>query len=174
MVTDSLTPRRLSMIRTRIRKSSKNDLVAVQVDGQEAEQGVAAGGDGDGDGQHVVDQQRTARDHAGIRAQGVGGHDVAAAAVGKLFDDMGIGVGDDKNGQGGGQGQEDGQVGMLAQGAEGFLRAVGRGGEAVGAQADPGQQRHQGELVENGRVLDVARRPDHCLANFFQKRRLFV
>ncbi len=53
-----------------------------------------------------------------------------------------------------GQAQQDGQVGVLPQGAEGFLRAVGRGGKAVGSQAHPGQDRDQGHLVKEMRVLD--------------------
>ena len=103
----------------------EEDLVRLPGDGQEAEQGVSAGDDGDGDGQHVVDQQGVPGDDPDPRPERVGGDDVAAAAVGEALDDARIGVGNDEDGQRRGQGQEDGQVGVLAQGAEGLLRAVG-------------------------------------------------
>ena len=127
---------------------------------EEAEDGVTAGDDGDGDRQHVVDEQGRSGDDAGLLAQGVGGDDVAAASGREILDDARVGVGDDEDRQGRGQGQEDGQVGVLAQDLESLFRAVGGGREAVGAEADPGQDRDQGELVEEGRILDVAGLPD--------------
>ena len=53
---------------------------------------VGAGGDRDGDGQDVVDEQRAAGDHAGAVAEQLGGHHVAAAAVGKVLDDAAVGA----------------------------------------------------------------------------------
>ena len=66
---------------------------------QEAEDGVAAGGDRDGDGQDVVDQQRPAGDDAGQRPEQLGGHDVAAAAVRELLDDAAVRGRDDEHGE---------------------------------------------------------------------------
>ncbi len=102
-------------------------LVMVVALGDVAEDGVAAGGDGDGDGQHIVHQQGAAGDHPGLFPQHVGGHDVAAAAVGEVLDDARVGIGDDEDGQRRGQAEKDRQVGVLAQGPEGLFRAVGRG-----------------------------------------------
>ena len=156
MVTDSLMPRRLMTTRKRMARISKGILNGWAGGREEAEDGVAAGDDGDGDRQHVVDEQGAAGEDAGLLAQGVRGDDVAAAARGEVLDDARVGVGDDEDGQGGGQGQDQGQVGVLAQDLEGLLGTVGGRGQAVGAEPDPGQDGDQGDLVEERRVLDVA------------------
>ena len=107
-VMDSLTPRTLRMIRTMVRMQATGDLVMVQGLGEVAEQGVAAGGDRDGDGHDVIHQQGAAGYDPRLLAEDVGGDDVAAASVGKVLDDAGVGVGDDENGQRGGQCQRPG------------------------------------------------------------------
>ncbi len=74
-------------------------LVVVEAHREETEKGVRAGDEGDRDGQHIVDEKRAARYDAGLLADGMGGHDVAAAPVGEVLDDTGVGVGDDKDGE---------------------------------------------------------------------------
>ena len=122
--TDSFTPR--------VQHDEKDDqeddeayLVVVEAHGEKAEEGVGAGDEGDRDGQHIVDEERAARHDAGPLADGMGSHDVAAAAVGKVLDDAGVSVGDDQDGEGRGEGQEDREVGVGPEGAEGLLRPVG-------------------------------------------------
>ena len=48
------------------------------------------------------------------------------------------------------------RIGVLAQRPERLLRAVGRRGQPVGAQSDPGQERHQREPVKEPPVVEVA------------------
>ena len=156
-ITDSRTPRMLSTVRPPSRTTSVDQLRAVPAQRQEAEEGVAGRGDRDGDGQHVVDQQRAAGDDADVLAQQLGRHDVAAAAVGELLDDAPVGRGDDEDGAGRHHGQRQQQVGVLAEGAEGLVGAVGGRREAVGAQADPGEERHQRQAVEERAVGEAAR-----------------
>src|SRR5690242_13105543 len=48
-------------------------LVMVESFGNITEDGIAAGGDGDGDGHHVVHQQGAPRDYPGLFAQHMGG-----------------------------------------------------------------------------------------------------
>ncbi len=159
-VTDSLTPAQVEDDEQDDGQDLERDLERLPAGGKEAEQGIAAGDDRDRNRQHVVDQKGGAGDDAGFLAQGMGGDDVAAAARGKVLDDPGVGRGDDKDGEGRGQGQEDGQVGVAAESLESLLGTVGRGRRAVRAQADPGQERDQGQLVEEGRVLDVPGRAE--------------
>ena len=54
------------------------------------------------------------------------------------------------------RGERDGEVGVLAKVLERLLGTVGRRGEPVGAEADPGQERDQRDLVEDARVVNVA------------------
>ena len=60
---------------------------------------------------HVVDQQRAARDDADARPQQLRGDQVAAAAAGKLFDDVAVAGRDDEHGEDRHQRQEDRQEG---------------------------------------------------------------
>ena len=57
------------------------------------EHGIHAGGDGYGDSQHIVHQQGTSGDNPRLFPQHVAGHDISAAAMGKMLDDAGVGVG---------------------------------------------------------------------------------
>jgi len=51
-----------------------------------------AGGNGDGDSQHIVHQKGAAGDDAGLFTQHMGGDDIPAAAMRKMLDDPGIRV----------------------------------------------------------------------------------
>ena len=116
--------------------------------GQETEDRVRAAGHGQGDGEHVVDKQGTARDHAHLGRKQRAGHDVAAAPGGEQFDDLGIGGTDDENGQGRAQGHEHGQEGVLAQGQVGLGRTVAGRGQPVRAQAHPGEKGNERQFVK--------------------------
>ncbi len=162
--TDSFTPRRLRTTSTTMAATSSGSFQPRNATGSEAEDGVAAAGDGDRDGEDVVDQQRRPGDHADRRAEQLGGHHVAAAAEGEALDDLGVGDRDDEDGDRGGEPQRHRQVGVPAERAEGLVRAVGRGGEPVGAQPDPGQHGDERDAVVGAGVLDVARRAEDQVA----------
>src|SRR5207302_10987226 len=65
--------------------------------------------------------------------------------------------GDDENGERRGGGQEDGEVGVLAEVLERFLRTVRGGRQPVGAEPDPGEEGRQRDVAEQMRVLQVLR-----------------
>ena len=91
-----------------------------------AEQGIDAGGDGYRDGQHVVDQQRAAGYHPRVFPKHVRRHDVPPAAVREVFDDAGVGIGDDEHGEGREGAEREGEVGVTPQRAVRLLGTVGR------------------------------------------------
>jgi hypothetical protein len=124
----------------------------------EAEERVASRRDRHRDGQHVVDDQRAARDDAGPLAQQLGRDHVAAAAMRELLDNAAVRGGDDHNRQRHRHGNAERQVRVRAERLERLLRTVGRRREAVRAQAHPGQERDQRERVEDALFLYVARR----------------
>ena len=53
---------------------------------------------------------------------------------------------------------------MMAEREEGLLGAVARRAEAVGAEADPRQERDQREAMEDFGIANVARRSDQNVA----------
>ena len=63
-MTDSRTPRMFRVVSSRMSPNLDRELSAVPRRRQKAEERVSRRGDRDGDGQHVVDQQRRARDDA--------------------------------------------------------------------------------------------------------------
>ena len=69
-----------------------------------------------------------------------------------------------------GEGEKDGEVGVGAEGPERLFRAVGRGREAVSAEADPGEEGDEAQLVEERGVPYVFRPADDGSARFFQQR----
>ncbi len=91
---------------------------------EEAESGVGGCGDGDRDGEDVVDEQRRARDDAETRAEELRRHDVPAAAEREVLDDARIGVGDDEDGEGDRERHPDRQELILPECAEGLLGPV--------------------------------------------------
>ena len=74
-----------------------------------------------------------------------------------MLDHAAVGGRDDQDGEGRRRRQEDGEVGVLAEVLERFFRAVGRGGETVRAQADPGKEGHQRDVPEEVGILQVLR-----------------
>ena len=158
-MTDSFTPRALSTTRRTIRKSDEAYLVVMKAHGQEAEECVGAGDEGDRDGEHIVDQEGAARDDARPLADRMGGHDVAAASVGEMLDDPRVGVRDDKDGERRGEGKKDGEVGVGPEGPERLFGAVGRGREAVRPEADPGQDGDEAQLVEERGIAYISGAP---------------
>jgi len=72
-----------------------------------------------------------------------------------------VGGGDEEDGARRGRRQDEGQKSVVSQGAEGLFRTVGGGGQSVGAQAHPGQERDQGDAVKDRFVLDVVRRAEN-------------
>src|SRR5205085_5410175 len=120
-----------------------------------AEDGLAAGRDRGSAGQDVIDQQRRAAHHAGARSDQARGDDVSAAAEREMLDDLRVGGGDDEDGDPGREREEDGEVLVLAEVLEGLFRTVRAGGQAVRAEADPGEKGRQRERVKELRILDV-------------------
>ena len=119
-----------------VRETKGAEIAACQT-----KQRVAGRRDRGGDGQHIIDQQRAARYDADSAAKQLRGHQIAAAAAGKFFDDMAIARRDDEDRQNRGQRQEDGQIMMghavLDEVLEGFGRAVARRRQPVGPQTRP-------------------------------------
>ena len=74
-----------------------------------------------------------------------------------MLDDAAVGGRDDEDRERGRGSKEDGEIGVLAQVLECFFGAVCRRGEAVRAQADPGQKSDQRDVPEQVRVLQVLR-----------------
>ena len=93
---------------------------------QEAEHRIHAGGDGNRDGEHVVDDERRARHDPRGPAEQSRGHDVATATEREVLDDPAVGVGDDEDGERDGARHRDGEVPVRAERLEGFLGPVRR------------------------------------------------
>ena len=123
--------------------------------GQDAEQRIAAGRDRDGDGQNVVDEQRRAAHHSEPRSEKAACDHVPAAAEREVLDDAAVRGRDDQHREGRRHGQEDGEISVLAQVLERLLWAVRRGGEAVRAETDPGEECRQRDVAEQLWVLEV-------------------
>src|SRR5262249_41585225 len=71
--------------------------------------------------------------------------------------DLAVRGGDDEDRERGQKRKKNREILVLAEVLEGLFRAVRRGGEAVGAEADPGEEGRQRQRVEEVRVLDVLR-----------------
>ena len=123
--------------------------------GQNAEQRIPAARYAQSDGQDVIADERAARDHAHGGREELAGHQIAAAAGGKQFDDLRVAGADDDDGQHRGQRHEQAQVGVAFQRQKRLLRAVAGGRQAVRSQADPRQQGHERHVVENILVREV-------------------
>ena len=93
--------------------------------GKETEDGIPAGSKGNGDGQDIVHKQCRPGNDACLTADGMGGDHVPAAAVGKLFNDAGIGIGNNEHCERCSNSNKDGQVGMGSQSLESFFRPIG-------------------------------------------------
>ena len=154
------TPRRFRKMRKMRTRTCVVELPVRDRRGKEAEDRVATGRHRDRDRQDVVDDERASGDDAESGAEQLGGDEVAAAAARKMFDDARVGEGDDEDRRRGHQGQENREVGVRPEGPEGFLGAVGRGGEAVRAEPDPGQKRDEGDVVEDPGIQRIPRLPD--------------
>ena len=111
-MTDSRTPRMLRVVRRTMKPNSTGSFQLAASRRQEAEERVARGGDRDGDGEDVVDQQGGARDDPGTGPKQVAGDHVAAAAAGELLDDAAIGGRDQQHRKRHERGQRHGQVGV--------------------------------------------------------------
>src|SRR5262245_17663352 len=92
---------------------------------QEAKARISSRGNRDRNGKNVVDEQSRARDDAEAWAEKFRRHYVAAPAEGKVFDNAGVGVGNDEDSEGSGDEQADRKIMVLAECAESLLRTVG-------------------------------------------------
>ena len=142
------------------------DLKPMELRRQVAEQGVNARSDGDSDRQNVVDDQRTAGNHARSFPEHMGRHDVAAAAVGEMLDDSRIGIGDDAHSDGGSDGQEHRQIRVASQRPEGLFRTVRRGRQSIRSQPHPSQQGNERQLMKEPRVLQICGAPNSFVDTF--------
>src|SRR5439155_6687915 len=61
--------------------------------------------------------------------------------------------------------QDDGEVRVRSERFVRFFRSVSGRGETIRAEADPRQEGHEGDVVEDPRVADVARRPNDHASN---------
>src|SRR5690606_3737896 len=138
---------------------------------QKAEDGIGAGGDGDGQGQDIVDQQGAPANHAHGGIEQFAGAQISAAAGRKEFDDLGIAGADQEYCNDGEEGDDQTQMGMMAQGQEGVFRSVTGRGKAVGTQADPGEKGDQAYAVERSLVRRVQRLSENEDFEFLERIR---
>ncbi len=170
--TDSLTPRRFMTRETQHAEDREHDLQRLHGQRQEAEDGIRPAGNGEGDGEHVVDEKRAARDHAEGRGEELACHEVPAAARREELHDLRVAGGDDEDRDRGGERHEDAQVPVAAQGEEGFLGAVVGGGQPVRAEPDPREEGDERELVEDASGSRMSRAPPRTM--FFRRARKLV
>src|SRR5450759_1237154 len=93
----------------------KRHLVMQKGGGEETEDGIPAGGKRNSNGQDIVHQQGRPGNNACLAADGMGGNHVPATTMGKVFNDAGIGIGNNKYGERCGNGNKDRQVSMWSQ-----------------------------------------------------------
>ncbi len=79
-------------------EQSEGELEMMKLGREKAEESIRAAGDGDGDGQDVVNQQSATGHHAEARPQELAGDQVATAAGGEQFDDLRIAATNNKDG----------------------------------------------------------------------------
>src|SRR5438552_18214358 len=97
-------------------QEEKNEDLCLELDvchawREETEDGVAAGRDRDGDGQDVVHDERTARDHTETRPEELRRDEVASASPREMLDQQAVCERDDEHRPGYHQGQEDREIG---------------------------------------------------------------
>jgi hypothetical protein len=154
---DSLTPRRFISVRTRMPSHHHGELEPQQRGRKEGEDGVGARRDGDGDGQHVVDQQGASGDHSPGGIQELGGHQVAPAAGGEQLDDLAVARGEHEHRDHGAQRHEEAQVVVPPQRDPRLLGTVAGAGQTIRSQAHPGEERQERDALEDGLVEGIAR-----------------
>src|SRR5262249_4004647 len=137
----------------------RDELVAVPVLGEEAEDLVHAGRHRGRDRQDVVHDQRAAGDDAKAPAEQLRGHQISAAPAGEELDDLAVAGRDDEDRRRDHQGEDHGQVGVTPEGAEGLVRTVRGGGQAVRPEADPGEEGDERDVLEDARVRRIPRLP---------------
>ena len=140
----------------RERRRGRAELVGLPLQRQEGEDGVGSRRDGDGDREDVVHHERGTGHDAEFRPQELRGHHIPAAAGGEVLDEQAVGERDHRHRHHHQQGERQGQVLVAEDGPECLVGAVGRGGEAVGAQPYPGEEGHQRDVVEDGGVCWAA------------------
>ena len=131
------------------------DLVRQPLSGKKTEERIGAAGDGNSNGEHVVDQKRRSRNHAGSRREQFACDEVAAAARGEELDDLGVARGYDEHRNAGHERDKNAQIHMAVNGQKRFFRTVTGRRQTVSPEADPGKECDQRQLVEKRRVLYV-------------------
>ena len=89
-------------------------LVWLEGERKQREQGIDPARDRNRDGEHVIENERGARDEARIGADQARGDPVAAPARGKQLDDLVVGERDDEHGRRRGEREVQPQIGVLA------------------------------------------------------------
>ncbi len=124
-----------------------DELVGLPVRGQQAEHRIRRAGHRNGDGQHIVHNQRRAGQQAGIGADQARRRLVAAAAGREQLNHLIVGQRDDEHRHRRGDCQIKPQMGMHPQRQKRFFGAVTCGRKSVRTQPDPGQERHQHDVL---------------------------
>jgi hypothetical protein len=136
--------------------NGEGDLVVLPLRGQKAEDGVCAAGNRKRDGEHIVDEQGAARNHAGRGRQQLACHEITAAPRGEQLDYLGVALADDEDGDDRCKADKNGQIVMALQGQECLFRAIAGGGKTVGPQTNPGKKSDEGKLVKHMRIIGIA------------------
>ena len=74
-----------------------------------------------------------------------------------MLDDARVCIRDDKNGQSDRYGKTEGKIGVFAKFAECFVGSVGAGGKPVGTQTNPCQERNEGDMMKDLRIIKILR-----------------
>ncbi len=148
---------------TKIRKKKDEDddlgrqLVAHHSGAEEVPDLVAGRRDGHRDREDIVDEKSATRNHADLRPEELRGDEIAAASSRKVLDQIRVRDRDDGDRDGRHRDEDDRERAMGPEGPESLVRAVRGGREPVGSEADPREEGHQGDPMENVRIPDVAR-----------------
>ena len=147
-------------------ETGNSNLVVVEAQRKITEKRIHAGGNGEGDSQHIVNQKGAAGDNAGLFTQHMGGDDITAAAMRKMLNDSGVRVRDDENRKRRRQTQQNGQIRMGSKRAICLLGAVGRRRKPVSAKSYPRQNRNQRHFVKNIGIFYLLGRPNDRMQDF--------
>jgi hypothetical protein len=123
---------------------------------QKAEERVSGGRDRDRDRQDVVHQEGGARHDSGTRSEQLARDHVAATPARELLDDPPVAGRDQQHRDRHEEREPHGEVGVPPERLEGLLRAIGGGRQPVRPQANPGQERDQGQPMKEAVVFEVA------------------
>src|SRR3990167_9522619 len=122
---------------------------------QKTKECVGAAGNGNGDGENIINKKRASRDHAERGREQFACYQIATTPRREELDNLRVTGANDKNGDGRGDGHEDTQVDMFTERQKRLFRSVRRRREPVRTQSHPSKEGNEREIVEDGRVVRI-------------------